>query len=57
MYITFTYKYSSSLLRILLFDFPDGGRAFFPTELPVPFPLNADDGRWSEDELGLDAFK
>ena len=36
---------------------PDGGREFFPEELPVPFPLEADSGRWSDDELGLDACK
>jgi hypothetical protein len=34
---------------------PDGGREFFPVELAVPFPLEADEGRWSEDELALDA--
>ena len=40
-----TYRYSSSLLRILLFDLPDGGREFFPVELAVPFPLEADEDR------------
>ena len=52
-----TYRYSSSLLRILLLpDLPDGGREFFPLELVIPLSLEADEGRWSEVELGRDAF-
>ena len=51
------YRYSSSLLKILVFAFPDGGLEFFPLELEVPFPLEEDLGRCNEDELGRDALK